>query len=268
MFKSLLNFIKKKRCRTKMGKKYWNSKARNYDSEIFSSIDYDKNQIITTTIKEFADKKLSAADFGCGIGKYLPLLTDCFNEVYAIDYAVELLDVARELCNEKNNLHFINQSLSDDHLSVPHVDVIICINVLISPNEDERTKILTNIYDKLHPGGICILLTPSQESFLYGYLRFQQVSKKHNIPLNEIETFSKQCSQENLLRGVYHFGEVATKHYLHEELTYFLEQHHFIIKKSEKVTYTWEDAYYAIPVNMGEPTPWDWLFVIEKPLKL
>ncbi|CAE7220076.1 unnamed protein product, partial [Symbiodinium sp. CCMP2592] len=62
---------------------YWNQQARNYDDNIFSTIDEDKTGIISQTIEACARKEGSegrCVDLGCGAGKYLHKLAKHFQQ--------------------------------------------------------------------------------------------------------------------------------------------------------------------------------------------
>jgi len=96
---------------------YWNQQARNYDDNIFSTIDEDKTGIISQTIEACARKEGSegrCVDLGCGAGKYLHKLAKHFQQVVAYDLSPKLVALAQK---EVKNLHITNVQVSVRDLS-------------------------------------------------------------------------------------------------------------------------------------------------------
>lgn len=60
---------------------YWNKVAKQYDSEIFSVLANDKSNLLRARIEEFASGTKTASDMGCGIGKFLEILSESFRHV-------------------------------------------------------------------------------------------------------------------------------------------------------------------------------------------
>ena len=79
-----------------MDEKYWDTIAADYDGEIFSALANDREDVIASKICEFRRSEAVACDFGCGVGKFLPILSESFHHVYAVDISKELLDQARD----------------------------------------------------------------------------------------------------------------------------------------------------------------------------
>ncbi len=79
-----------------MDRKYWDEKAGNYNDEIFSSLNEDKNGVIRKAICRFASRKSAAADFGCGTGHYVPYLASKFGRVHACDLPPLLIEKAKK----------------------------------------------------------------------------------------------------------------------------------------------------------------------------
>ena len=64
---------------------HWNSIADNYDKEIFNVFQNDKKNKLKKYLSRYASKKTIAIDFGCGVGKALPLLSPLFKGIIAVD---------------------------------------------------------------------------------------------------------------------------------------------------------------------------------------
>eukprot|EP00439_Symbiodinium_sp_Y106_P039537 s1359_g4.t2 len=108
---------------------YWNQQARNYDDNIFSTIDEDKTGIISQTIEACARKEGSegrCVDLGCGAGKYLHKLAKHFQQVVAYDLSPKLVALAQK---EVKNLHITNVQVSVRDLSQVGLKVEMCERV-------------------------------------------------------------------------------------------------------------------------------------------
>ncbi|CAE8694995.1 unnamed protein product, partial [Polarella glacialis] len=80
---------------------YWNEQARNYDDNIFSTIDEDSTGIIMLMIEHFGNLEEEGPqgrciDLGCGAGKYLPKLSKHFRRVAAYDLSPKLVSLAQK----------------------------------------------------------------------------------------------------------------------------------------------------------------------------
>lgn len=56
----------------------------------------------------------------------------------------------------KTNLNFFNFNLLNDKFPVAKYDIIFCRNVLIYQNQENKRKILENVYNALKPGGFLV----------------------------------------------------------------------------------------------------------------
>ncbi|CAK0815127.1 unnamed protein product, partial [Prorocentrum cordatum] len=75
---------------------YWDAQARDYDGNIFSTIDEDVTGIITETLDRHAHARGTGPfsrciDLGCGAGKYLAALSARFGTVVAYDLSPKLV---------------------------------------------------------------------------------------------------------------------------------------------------------------------------------
>ena len=74
---------------------HWNSIADNYDREIFNVFKNDKKRKLKKYIMKYANKQNTAIDFGCGVGKALPLLSPLFKEIIGIDVSKKCIAIAK-----------------------------------------------------------------------------------------------------------------------------------------------------------------------------
>ena len=65
-------------------------------------------------------------------------------------------------------------------------------------------------------------------------------------------------------QGNLDIDNVATKHYLREELTVLLDREGFAIDKFQKIEYSWKTEFNNPPKWLKDPKPWDWMVVARK----
>ncbi len=250
-----------------MDQAYWDAVADSYEEEIFSSLDSDRNNVIKSYIHKFRSKGMSACDFGCGVGIYLPILSQCFKQVHAYDLSPELVRVAKKKNKKRDNIAYGSKDLSRKRTKLPRVKFGICTNVLIVDSYKIRGAILTNISKHIIKGGHLLAVVPSLESALYtNSMLFEWNVKDGMKPGEAIEAGMKNEHDEKgaVSNGLVNINGITTKHYLQEELMVFLENHGFKITEIEKVEYNWNTEFENPPSWMREPYPWDWLVVAQK----
>jgi SAM-dependent methyltransferase len=248
-----------------MDANYWESIGDRYDREIFSSSRSDTRGAIRRRLDELADSRAIAADFGCGVGHYLPLLARRFRAVHGIDFANSLLDQARERTRRLTNVsvHRANLATGRSNIKMPKAKVGICANVLISDDPAMRRGILRTIHRHLAPAARLLLLVPSLESVLFANQRLIEWNRR--LGNSEAESLaSGMAPSRDLMRGIVRIEKVATKHYLREELTLLLGEAGFAVSSCDKVEYSWDTEFEAPPRWMKSPGPWDWLLIARR----
>jgi SAM-dependent methyltransferase len=247
-----------------MDEKYWNEVAQDYDVEIFSALANDCDDVITSRIAQLGSKRLAACDFGCGVGKFLPMLAANFRHVYAVDISNVCLEQARDQCKDLENISYCKVDMSRNTTKLKKVHFGLSVNVVITPSEKKRTAILNTIPKHLYKGGHLVLVVPSLESALYADFRLVQWNRKAGLKGAEAVSELKKTGEKanSLMRqGIVKTGEkanslmrqgivdidgVPTKHYLEEELLAMFEHMPFEVLCIEK------------------PYPWDWMVVLKK----
>lgn len=249
-----------------MDEKYWNQIAADYDGEIFSALANDRNDVIVSCITQLAGTEAIAADFGCGVGKFLPVLAGNFSCVHAFDISNKLLKQARQACSDLDNITFAKTDLSKGGLKLPKVDFALSVNVTIMPSSKKRTAIFDTISKHLNKAAHLLLVVPSLESALYADFRLVQWNLKTGLTPNEAvsELEEQETTDVQLRQGIIDIEGVPTKHYLKEELLAVLEERDLDVLGIEKVEYPWRTEFDKPPKWMSEPYPWDWMFVLQK----
>ena len=247
-----------------MDAKHWDSVAANYDELIFDSLASDLHGHMTDLLDRLASTRKTAADFGCGVGKYLPALARRFGRVIAMDHSPECLAIARRRCQRLSGIEYHTFNLGRLRPPIALVDVALCVNVLLSPSDRTRRTILQNIRAALKPGGHLILLAPSLESALFVRHR-QNESRRRALAtggsaLSGAVHFAAHSSRE-IAEGHLRLNRVLTKHHLREDLELSLAAAGFTVEEVRRLEYDWKSEFDSPPRWMKAPYPWDWLFL-------
>lgn len=236
---------------------YWNEVNRNYESEILSVWDREQTgcipHLLNTALQEIPDRS-SAADLGCGVGKFLPLLCTQFETVHACDFAQSGLDRARHHCNSGygHNLRFHCVDLTSDPMPFDPVKLVLCINVLLMPSLDERLRAWRSVCNQVDHGGWLLLGVPSLESMLLEQHLERDSLLQSGLSCEQSlrHTLPAHSSLLELHQGVHRIEGCPTKHYLREELQDLLTSHQL-----EPIR--WERLRYSAAAESGDAL-WDW----------
>jgi SAM-dependent methyltransferase len=250
-----------------MNKSYWNKMGKIYRDEIFSVCESDKSKIIKRALRKYAKPGGVAADFGCGIGGFVPMLAEHFKKVYAIDFSKSCLQKAESLYGDLNNVSFRCADLTAPKLSFPKVDFILCVNAVITSSLSKRLGIFKNLSVHVKKGGYLFLVVPSLESAFLTHYRLIEWNLDDGMSPSSavLGGFDKtKPSAAHLHQGIVEIDKVPTKHYLEEELTAVLEDMDFEIMSISKVQYGWDTEFDGPPKWMKTPYPWDWLVVARR----
>ena len=247
-----------------MDAKHWDAVAANYDKLIFDSLASDLHGHMTEMLDRLASKRKTAADFGCGVGKYLPALAQRFGHVVAMDHSAECLAIARRRCRHLSRIEFHAFHLGRVQPPIARVDVGLCVNVLLSPSDRERRTILQNIHTALKPGGRLIVLAPSLESALFTRHRQddsrRRARKSGSSGMTGAVRFTDH-SPRQIADGHLRLNRVLTKHHLRQELELALNSASFAVEDVRRLEYDWKNEFDSPPRWMKAPYPWDWLIL-------
>lgn len=247
-----------------MDRSYWDKKFETYNAEIFDVLKSDKTGIIRSWIKEVASTKKTIGDIGCGIGKWLNLLSKQYKEVVAVDFAMPNVKFCEKKFKNLKNIKYLNLDLTSDLKGAYKFDAILCVNAILSESASKRKMFFNNLASSLNSKGNLILVVPSLESSLYSSYVLEKINQKREIePTKESGTVSKN-ELVKLRQGVVPIDNVATKHYLREELISTLNDIGLKVLKIDKVKYTWDTEIDNPPKSLKSPYPWDWVVLATK----
>ncbi|MBI4581776.1 MAG: class I SAM-dependent methyltransferase [Planctomycetes bacterium] len=248
-----------------MDKAYWDGLAGCYARKVFDVLGQDRRETICSRIARLGGAGKSAADAGCGTGRFLPILCRCFSKVIAIDVSHGLLQKARRRCRAHSNVRFLRADLSRGGTEWPAVDLVVCVNCLITPSAPRRTRMLSAMRAHMKSGGHLLLVVPSLESALYSGFRLVEWNRKDGMtPSQAVRAGWGRDGKSLSLRvgqGLVALDGVWTKHFLKEELEVTAADLNLDLVEIVKVEYGWNTEFNRPPRWLGSPLPWDWLVV-------
>ncbi len=248
-----------------MDAKHWDKLADSFEKEVMSSLHTDKSGVLYKAIRKYISKKDHVADFGCGVGGFIPLLSKCGKHVSGCDFSSKCIDIAKKKFKKKKNVDFFVHDLTKTLKQ--KYDAGVAANVLIAHQPEMLVKMLHTMAATIKKGGHLIVVIPSLESSLYVYKSIVDVL----IQQGETEADSRKYVTEkikedylSLTDGVIKVGGVPTKHYLAEEFEMQLLKFGMKVVQQKKLQYPWETEIENPPKNLKGSLPWDWLFVARK----
>jgi len=238
-------------------RKYWETIAPKYDTEIFDVLQNDVSGSIVSAIEEIASPDKTMIDIGCAIGKWLPVLAPKFKLVIAADISAKNLLIAKEKYTEYNNVEYQRMDFSADELTVTPCDSAICINAILTDSLEKRINFFQSLSLCLNTGGELVLVVPSLESKLYTNI----IADRWNVDDAEND---ETPTPKDIKQGVTNIDNVPTKHYLKEELELLLTLEGFEVSLIKKINYGWNTEFHKPPKWLKGPYPWDWMCTARK----
>ena len=247
---------------------YWDNLAKYFEADVFNVLNNDREGLVVEKLEKYGAKGEKASDIGCGIGSYLPELCSRFKKVLAVDISSKCIARAQEEHSELPNVSFMVADLAASGVQLPKVNFTLSVNSVITPVMEDRNNMLDEICSHLQVGGHLVLVVPSLESAILADLRLIEWNLKNGMTADDaVETclqIQKQTDNPRLCEGIVLINDVATKHYLKEELIFQLQNRGMETLEIDKIEYPWKTEYIRAPRWMKDPLPWDWLFVARK----
>jgi len=249
-----------------MSVKTWNALSSNFDEHVMEIANEDLHGIISEQIERLAGKSSTAADLGCGPGSLLPHLCSRFENVYAVDYADQLLNIARERYNYRNVEYYCHNLASTSSLPFS-ADVTFSVNALITDDYNDRKAIAKSLWRTTRKGGVSVVIVPSMESVIHTYQTLVRCNDKDNMDHEQtVKDLNRLYSKEVLspVDGIVNVGGAPTKCFTQDEIAILLSEVGFTVDQVQKVEYSWDEEIDDAPGWLTGPYPWDWLVVSRK----
>ncbi len=245
-----------------MSRDYWDTVAADYEGSVLSVFDHDDDGAIRARVDARADPRHRAADVGCGVGKFLPMLAGSFGGVEACDFSPRCLDRARARCAALGNVRFHQIDLVSEPAPFEPVDFALCINVLLMPSLDDRMRAWRFVTNQVERGGHLLLVVPAHESLLFQ--NYMAVSEALDAGMacddavaSTVAAHDSGCARQMQL-GVHPLQGKPTKHYLGDELRALMREHFFDVVELARLPYQWDDD------DGARRRSWDWLVVARR----
>ncbi|MEM9160102.1 MAG: class I SAM-dependent methyltransferase [Verrucomicrobiota bacterium] len=239
---------------------YWNRVCGDYQEEILSVFDNDLHKVVERCVAEVAasGEARRAADFGCGVGRFTPLLAKAFEEVEACDFSGVGLRKAKRRCRGKRNTRFHQVDLTKGEVPFEPVEFGFCVNVLILPGLDKRLRAWRSVLESIVVGGKLLLVAPSWESAqmeFYGSIAYH-LNDGYGCGDAVKMSIEDRATTADLRMGVLQLDGVKTKHYLKPELVQMLMARGFEVDRITRVEYPTDEHQ--------DFRRWDWLAMATK----
>lgn len=248
-----------------MDAKHWDSLAESFEQEVMSSLHSDKNKVLFKAIQKYVGKKDHVADFGCGVGGFIPLLLKCSKKISACDFSSKCIDVAKMKFAGKKQLNLFVHDLTKP-ISLK-VDVAIAANVLISYQPEMLRKMLKTMSATVKKGGYLIVVVPAMESSLFVFQKIMEIRIAKGESAAKAKKYIEGKIKSDVISladGVVKVGSVPTKHYIGEEFESLLRQFKMETVERNKLEYDWDTELVNPPKGLKGPFPFDWMFVARK----
>lgn len=245
---------------------HWNRIADNYDKEIFNVFKNDKKKKLKKYIGKYANKKNTAIDFGCGVGKALPLLAPFFKEIIGVDVSKKCIAIAKT--SPYKNVTFKEADLAGKKIKLPSVDFAFCCNVAMSDDIKRNYRIIDNVLSTLNKGGVALFVLPSLESASLTAWNLISWYEKDgtclaDIPKSELAQLHV-AEKKQILEGIVIIDSLPTKHYSVTELYSLFNSGNFEMQKMDRLEYGWDTEFASPPGWLQAPYPWDWVVEVKR----
>lgn len=251
--------------------KAWDKTAKNYFSEVVSpfaeGVDnpifwYLDNKIVSDK------KKMSVIDIGCGIGNFLPTLSEKFAKVVGFDFSPKMVDISKEKVKEAKNVTVLVRDARELSEFYNQFDVAVTVNSILLPDIKDVEKMFKEAYNVLKQGGILLGVFPAMESFLYHALLVQEKALDDGKTQEEALKKAQAAIDEapcDFVAGLVKYEDSVQKNYYLFEIKYRLRKAGFRNITVRKVYYPWE-VYEeeALLTFRGRKKLWDWFVYAEK----
>jgi SAM-dependent methyltransferase len=241
-----------------MNRSYWDAVAGDYDGSVLSVFDHDTRGLVGARIAvagaavRDARGPGRAADLGCGVGKFVPLLAAAFAGVEACDHAPRALQAARDRNGARDHVRFHQLDLACDPMPFAPVDFVLCVNVLLMPALDEQLRAWRTVVNQVAHEGMLLLVVPSLESAQFETLRAVEAGLDRGESCADAIAggLPRDLDAADLHLGIRSLDGVPTKHYLRVELEQMLDERHFDVTEVCELS-------YATALAGSASAPWD-----------
>ncbi|MGA3065370.1 MAG: methyltransferase domain-containing protein [Tepidisphaeraceae bacterium] len=249
-----------------MRPRVWDDVAESFHDSVLSPLDSDKSGILKRIVIASGGPKRRGIDLGCGVGRWIPLLSRHFASVVGVDFSTKCLAVARRKHSRYKNVTFLKCDLGSPALKFrDKFHFVVSCNSLLDGNYNRRRKTLLYLSSLLHSAGVALLIVPSLESFLY--TRFLEARGRRALTKRrQISTIEGEIAEKSFLNfagsGVIEVDGEPTKYFLQAEIVDLVQSAGLAVREIFKIEYAWPDVSDSKNSKGASSQPWDWGLVI------
>ncbi len=242
---------------------HWSEAAASYETEYIDPYLPDIRNPLQRMLRRLGDpKRKVVADLGCGIGPLLPLLSEHYRQVYAVDFAAGMLERARDTVARRTNVAFVHTSLTELTLPEP-VDVAVAVNSLVMPDLRDLAGSLERIRAALKPGGCFLGIVPAMDAVHYYTMLL--VDRAHAAGRPTVAARQNAGHLADHVHFDFAFGQFlyqgVEQHFWQPfEVRYRFRQAGLRLHRLRKLHLSWQQFAGAADLSCFKP-PWDWLFL-------
>lgn len=232
--------------------RYWDGVAHEWDDRIFNVRENDQRGLLETEVTRSARGGCSAADFGCGVGGNIALLSKLFAHVCGLDQSTECVKIARDKWRGKNNVEIVCTDRAPKRY-LGKFDCVLCVNVAIQSESRQWRRALREALKLAAPGGRLVLVVPSIESATLCIEATRAISRRSVAICIEPTKNSPETPYALNVAGV------PTKHFGRTELMHELGCLGTRVLRIQRLEYSWHSHAIRPPKRLRALRPWDWL---------
>ena len=177
----------------------------------------------------------NAIDLGCGIGPLLPILSEQFSHVTALDFSKEMVEQARKNNLMLPNVSYVQADMKDLRIR-KRFDVAVAVNSILAPDVKEVNSMLKQAHKILKPGGTLLAVLPAMEIYLYQAMLIVDENKDDLKKARKKAAAQVNPDEHDLLLGTITFDGDTQKCFYRFEIPHLLEKAGF--KDIDKVLYS------------------------------
>src|ERR1043166_8082212 len=247
--------------------RHWSKVAASYEKEFIDPYLPDVRNPLKKYLGDHGGPTKVVADLGCGIGPLLPLLSQHYRKVYAVDFASGMLDRARKAAAGLANVEFIQARLTD--LRLPErVDMAVAVNSLVMPDVGGRDldRSLKRIRAVLKPHGRLVGIVPAIDAaHYYTMLLLDRAldSSKPPAAAHKNAAHLADHADFNFAFGDFAYQGLEQHFWQPFEVRYRFERARLQVIRLRKLHLSWQQFAGAAELKKYK-APWDWLFLASR----
>jgi SAM-dependent methyltransferase len=247
---------------------FWSRVAASYEREFIDPYRADvRCNPLARVLKRLRDPERGVvADFGCGIGPLLPLLSRHFQTVYAVDFAEGMLERARKRAAECANVRFVQSSFTNLQAVPAPLDVAIAVNSLVLPNPADMEQALREIAGRLKNKGYFVGILPAMDAVHYYTMLLVDRARAAGKPVPVArQNAARHCEHEcyDFAFGQFRFRGLDQHFWQPFEVAYRFRRAGFVLKRLKRVYLSWKQFAHGKDLRDQLP-PWDYFFLAKR----